>query len=319
MKVNVEFNTKDFFKDIMHTYGLGIKKAFYFIFKHWLKSLIVIIVFIAVAFFVSWTAAFFLSFFLAFLIMHLDSRVPIAFALIFLVACPFLLLFQYQKWAETTAIYAYYFLVIGVILQIIEFIREPKQAEDSKEAVVPAKKEAKSVSEGVFLTEVDTKQSKMPVEHKAWKIVLMIILILLAIGALTIGGIFLVNSYILAPAKSVVSEIPSQVKENNQNVPSLPSDQQTEKSAVSITVLNGNGTPGSANNLKASLENQGFKVSAVGDADTADYPETIIRYQPGSQKNAQLIADALKNNYQTKLEETNVSQETEIVVIVGIK
>ncbi|MCP5498156.1 MAG: hypothetical protein H7A23_26665, partial [Leptospiraceae bacterium] len=57
---------------------------------------------------------------LAFVLSIPDGRIPAVFALLFLVFTPVFLIFRQEKIAEQSAIYAYYFLVITVITQIIE-------------------------------------------------------------------------------------------------------------------------------------------------------------------------------------------------------
>lgn len=57
----------------------------------------------------------------------LDSRYAAGMALVFLAACPFLLILKKDLWAESSAIYAYYFLVITVITQIRELKKEDKK------------------------------------------------------------------------------------------------------------------------------------------------------------------------------------------------
>ena len=57
----------------------------------------------------------------------LDSRLAASGALVFLVACPFLLILKRDAWAETAAIYAYYFLVITVLTQVRELSLDNKK------------------------------------------------------------------------------------------------------------------------------------------------------------------------------------------------
>lgn len=322
MKIKIELdskslNIKGFFGDLAHTYWVAIKNAFRFIIKHWMKSLIIVLVFTSLVYFISWTAAFFFSFFLAFLLMKLDSRVPIGFALVCLIACPFILLFHYQLLADKFAIWAYYFLVIGVVLQIIEFIREPRQKEELvKKVPEPDQGKIKRVSEGVFLPESEKIKIKTS-KHRHWYVALTIIWIIAFAVILFAGGIYIYNRKAEQESQKKVTE----QKASETKEPELENHQadQINKEAITISILNGNGIFGSATKVKTELENQGFKVSALGDADREDYPETIIRYQPGSQKNAEAVADALKGIYTTKLEQTTVSQSTEIVIIVGLK
>ena len=58
------------------------------------------------------------------LIKNLDSRISAFFALLFLAACPFLLIFKEEELAEFSAIYAYYLLVICVFQEITFFARK---------------------------------------------------------------------------------------------------------------------------------------------------------------------------------------------------
>lgn len=68
----------------------------------------------------SWEAVIFLSGFFAFLLYKWDSRIPAAGALVSLTTCPILLSFDMQAYAEQMAVYAYYFLVITVLLQMAD-------------------------------------------------------------------------------------------------------------------------------------------------------------------------------------------------------
>lgn len=67
-----------------------------------------------------------LTYALVSIIYILDSRYAAGAALFFLITCPFLLILKKDDWAETAAIYAYYFLIITVITQIRELKREEK-------------------------------------------------------------------------------------------------------------------------------------------------------------------------------------------------
>lgn len=74
---------------------------------------------------------FFLITFATFLLYRWESRVIAALALASLALCPLLLIIGEDALAEQMAVYAYYFLVMTVVLQIIEFKRgersEPRE------------------------------------------------------------------------------------------------------------------------------------------------------------------------------------------------
>ncbi len=77
----------------------------------------------------------FLSFFISMFWFDLDSRISIGGALLFLILIMIILLFgqifafsKSESLAELFAIWVYYFLAIGVIKQIFEFMRNKKHA-----------------------------------------------------------------------------------------------------------------------------------------------------------------------------------------------
>lgn len=70
--------------------------------------------------------------FLAFALYDWDNRVIGVMALISLASCPFLLSVKQDALAETMAVYAYFFLVMTVVLQIIEYKRHPELFKDDE-------------------------------------------------------------------------------------------------------------------------------------------------------------------------------------------
>lgn len=69
--------------------------------------------------------------FLLFLVYEWENRIIGVLALLSLASCPVLLSFNQDAYAETMAVYAYFFLVMTVALQIVEYKRHPEEyAED---------------------------------------------------------------------------------------------------------------------------------------------------------------------------------------------
>lgn len=69
---------------------------------------------------------FFALFFLSGILFHLDSRVALMGAIVCIVAALLFLFLSNKSWSETFAMYAYYFLAIGIVEQIIEYRSERK-------------------------------------------------------------------------------------------------------------------------------------------------------------------------------------------------
>jgi hypothetical protein len=89
--------------------------------------------------------------FLVFLFCNWDSRVIASLALISLSSCPVLLQMKQDKIAEEMAVYAYFFLVMTVVLQIVEYIREGREEKKRKKEEVIPKKEPLLLSEKIEL------------------------------------------------------------------------------------------------------------------------------------------------------------------------
>lgn len=74
----------------------------------------------------------FLLYFIISLVHRLDSRYPIVAALTLLFFTAILLVQEKEDFANQIAIYAYYFLVIGVVLQLVEYVREGGEEKEIK-------------------------------------------------------------------------------------------------------------------------------------------------------------------------------------------
>ncbi|MCG2718774.1 MAG: hypothetical protein L6408_08080 [Nanoarchaeota archaeon] len=93
------------------------------------------IILIAIPFFTNWMSVeweflFFITAAILFGFFKIDSRILILPAILTLAFIPFLLIIKNQALAETLAIYVYYLLVVGVILQIVEYKRKSKNKLD---------------------------------------------------------------------------------------------------------------------------------------------------------------------------------------------
>ena len=69
-------------------------------------------------------AVFFVTWFLLALVVNHDTRLSPALGLVFLAICPFLLIADKEAVAEQAANYAYFFLAIGVLVQVEEMVLE---------------------------------------------------------------------------------------------------------------------------------------------------------------------------------------------------
>ena len=97
--------------------------------KKW-RGLIVLILSFGAFFLWNLSSALLWLFFLLFLVYGWENRIIAFLALISLTSCPFLLMFKKDDTAEIMAVYAYFFLVMTVVLQIIEYRRDLKNEKE---------------------------------------------------------------------------------------------------------------------------------------------------------------------------------------------
>ncbi len=96
------------------------------------ESLTSVLLMIALALMFIWnfgyTTIFFIFVFLAFAVYRWDSRIIATGAILSLASCPVLLILSQESTAETMAVYAYYFLIMTVALQILEYKSTAREA-----------------------------------------------------------------------------------------------------------------------------------------------------------------------------------------------
>lgn len=103
--------------------------------------------------------------------------------------------------------------------------------------------------------------------------------------------------------------------------PSKPTTTPTtiDKQSIRLRVLNSSGITGDAANMKKQLEQAGFTVSAIGNAQSS-YSTSYIYYRIGKNQEADLVADSITNRKITKAESNSiVGANTDVLVIVGKK
>ena len=99
-----------------------------------------------------------------------------------------------------------------------------------------------------------------------------------------------------------------------------PTAKVVDKSAYTITVLNGSGISGLAAKAKSALEESEFVVGTVGNADDSNYTKTVITAKEDVEE-AYLnsLIKTLQATYDVDsiVEDASSSQKTDVVVVIG--
>ena len=106
--------------------------------------------------------------------------------------------------------------------------------------------------------------------------------------------------------------------ESETNEESTTSSIATDRASLNISVLNGNGISGSAKEVKTMLESVGFSISHVGNALKFSYVNTNIYYNNGKVTEAEDLKNALLNRTCELFENSSVTGNYDMVVVVGM-
>ena len=200
---------------------------------------------------------------------------------------------------------------------------ENEEAEDEKTVEKTEEVEDKSAYEASESDSVDDKEEKEPeIENFddesrfSWSKVFLFIFVAAITGFVIVGVyLFFIEGYNFSLSKEEAAEKTIDVKEE---LSPTPTPATVDKSAYDIEVLNGSGIAGEAANIQGLLEDEGFSVSDIGNADTADYTDTMIYYTKDvDQDYLDELEATLKDRGPVKLEEADSDQAEDVVVIVG--
>jgi hypothetical protein len=106
----------------------------------------------------------------------------------------------------------------------------------------------------------------------------------------------------------------SSIDEENISTSAEENKNENEKLSLILKVLNGSGIPKIAAKAALLLEDRGFKVGELGNADSFNYQETIIKYKNGREEYAGEINEILGKI--GELESTDFQNE-DIMIIIG--
>src|SRR3972149_5195459 len=103
----------------------------------------------------------------------------------------------------------------------------------------------------------------------SWKKVFLIILVVVPIGLLMFGGfLFFTNSF----NTDFLGKEPEKTINLPETTPT-PTEAEVDKEAYDIEVQNGSGIAGEAAAVQELLEEKGFTVSGIGNADSSDFTD----------------------------------------------
>lgn len=142
------------------------------------------------------------------------------------------------------------------------------------------------------------------------------------VWALVVIGIALLTGGILLLAAKGMQGTPSVAKPTPTLVPKpTPTPVAVKREDVKVQVLNGGGVAGSGSKMKAVLEEKGYTVEDVKNADAFTYAETEIHVKTGKEAYIELLKTDLADAYTVGTTDASLSADSlyDVQVIVGKK
>lgn len=155
---------------------------------------------------------------------------------------------------------------------------------------------------------------------------LLIFIVLIILGLALGAGLFFFRGALGKIASQVTKQtgikkekaVPTVSRQEPTVAPS-PTPEKVDLSKYSITVLNGSGIKGEAAKLKEMLEEEGFSVASVGNADASDYEKTILKVKEGTETGfLDKLKSALGTSYVLASTQTlEKNDKNEVVIVIG--
>ena len=144
-----------------------------------------------------------------------------------------------------------------------------------------------------------------------------LIAIIGVVAALIAGGAILIQKS--RSSQAIITPTPSFIEPTQEPEPTVEED--VDISTFKVKILNGTSVAGLAAKVQKQLEDVGFTVSGIGNADKKDYQQVVIQAKSTIPSSAvDKLKEAIGGTYTFGTqEELDDSEENDIVVIVGVK
>ncbi len=245
------------------------------------------------------------SFFILWYFLHLDERASFAAALIFLSLCPFLLIFHLEELAEKSAVLAYYFLVIGVVWQMVMITKEREIRSLTEEPKFVSKHlnlksdwigQTYIKNIGFILNQIVNSSSFIIFAACFFVTIIVVLVASQLISNMSVSKTTQVVPSLI-PTK-LPTTVPSPTKATVSPTKFLPTATVVPTAAIRpiLSILNGSTISGWAASTSASLKKADWDNIldiTIGDAEKKTYKTIILRYTKEYQDTAKKLRSDL--------------------------
>lgn len=171
------------------------------------------------------------------------------------------------------------------------------------------------------ITQTPIYQEAQESKNAKW---LWILIALIIVGALSFAFFKGIGPFAKFKSGTQAIETPSpfaEVAEVASPSPEATAGANIDKSKAKIRILNGSGKAGVASSAKDFIESKGYKVTAVGNASSYDFTQTVIKFKAAFANFKEVMIADLSDKYSVSVssETLEATDSADIEVTVGSK
>ena len=157
-------------------------------------------------------------------------------------------------------------------------------------------------------------------KNAKWLWILIILIVIGAVAFAIFRGIGPFSKLKLGGATEETIESPTPFGFSSPSPESSPAG-QVNRSEAKVRVLNGSGIAGAASSLKDFLESKGWTVEELGNADSYDFTNTVIRLKASFSNFQDTLFEDLSSDYSVEVSDDilEATDSADIEVILGTK
>lgn len=156
-------------------------------------------------------------------------------------------------------------------------------------------------------------------KNAKWLWILIILIVIGSVAFAIFRGIGPFSKFKLGGVQETV-ESPTPFNFSSPSPEASPAG-AVERSEAKVRVLNGSGVAGAAAALKDSLEGRGWTVDKIGNAESDDFTNTVIRFKASFANFRDTLFEDLSSDYSVEVSDDNLeaTDSADIEVILGSK
>ena len=157
-------------------------------------------------------------------------------------------------------------------------------------------------------------------KNAKWLWILIILIVIGAVAFAIFRGIGPFSKLKLGGVTEETVESPTPFEFSSPSPEASPAG-EVERSEASVRVLNGSGVTGAAAALKDFLEGKGWTVDEIGNAESSDFTNTVIKLKAGFANFQDTLFEDLSSDYSVEVSDDNLeaTDSADIEVILGTK